>query len=422
MFDALRPGQIAHVHQAVDALLDFDEGAEIGHVAHESLHHAAPAVAAVDGGPGIGFELFETERDAAVLGVHFQHHGFHRIARLHHLGRMFHAPRPRHLADVYEPFHAGFEFHKCAVIGDVDHAADDAAVHRVALWRRLPRVRLQLLDAGRDALLAAVELEDFDVDVLAHLQHLRRMRDAAVGHIGNMQQAIDAAQIDESAVFGEVLDRAHHDRALGQMLQRDALARIDLFLQRQLARHHHIAAAAVELDDLDRNVLPDQRIQIAHRARVGLRTRHERLDADIDGESAFDAAQYPAGEDQLIVRCLFEIVPDAQPRGLGVREQHVAFHLFAAVDHDVHYIAPLHRHFTGGGLKLVDGDDAFGLITKIDDDILGGDTEDGALHHFVGRRGGELTVIFEQMLVVFGDRGVHLPVVLVYGHSASTAD
>src|ERR1035438_5395821 len=83
---------------------------------------------------------------------------------------MFHAPRPRHLADVYEAFHTGFEFHKCAVIGDVDHAADDAAVQRVALRHRLPRVRIQLLDAERDALLAAVELEDFDVDVLAHLQ------------------------------------------------------------------------------------------------------------------------------------------------------------------------------------------------------------------------------------------------------------
>src|ERR1019366_4977351 len=268
MFDALRPGQVADVHQAVDAFLDFDEGAEIGHVAHASLHHAAHAVAAVDGSPGVRFELFEAEGDAAVLGVHLQNHGFHRIARLDHLGGMFHAPRPRHLADVYEALHAGFEFHKGAVVGDVDHAADDAAVHRVALRHRLPRVRLQLLDAERDALLGPVELENFDVDVLAHLQHLRRMRDAAVGHIGDVQQAVDATQIDESAVFGEVFDRAHDGRALGEMLQRDALARVDLFFQRQLARHHHIAAAAVELDDLNRNVLADERIQIVHRARI----------------------------------------------------------------------------------------------------------------------------------------------------------
>src|SRR4029077_20912043 len=110
-----------------------------------------------------------------------------------------------------------------------------------------------------------------------------------------------------------------------------------------------------------------------------------------------------------------------QARGLGVREQHVAFHLLATVDHDVDHIAALHSHFTGGRLKLINGDDAFGLVSEIDDDVFGGDAEDGALDHFVGCRRGELTVIFEQVLVVLGDRGVHLPVVLVYGHSASTA-
>src|ERR1035437_3789567 len=422
MFDALGPGQIAHVDQAVDAFLDFDEGAEIGHVAHPALHHAAHAVAAIDCGPGVGFELFEAEGDAAVLGVHLQNHGFHPITGLDHLGWMFHAPRPGHLADVDEAFHAGFEFHESAVIGDVDHAADDAAVHGVALQHRVPRVRLELLDAERDALLGAVELENNDGDVPAHLEHLRRMRDAAVGHIGHVQEAIDATEIDEGAVFGQILDRAHDGGALGEMLQGDGLARIDLFLQRQLARDHHVAAAPVELDDLDRDVLPDQRIQIVHRARVGLGTRHERLDADIDGEPAFDAAQHPAGEDELIVGSPLEIVPDAQARGLGVGEQHVAFHVFAAVDHDVDHIAALHRHFAGGGLKLVDGDDAFGLVSEIDDDVFGGDAEDGALDHFVGCRRGKLTVIFEQMLVTFGDRGVQLPVVLVYGHTASTAD
>ena len=106
---------------------------------------------------------------------------------------------------------------------------------------------------------------------------------------------------------------------------------------------------------------------------------------------------------------------------LRVRQQHVAFHLFAAVDHDIDYIAALHRHFAGGGLKLFDGDDAFGLVSEIDDDVFGGDAQDGALDHLVGCRRGKLTVIFEQMLVALGDRGVHLPVVLVYGHSASTA-
>jgi len=62
------------------------------------------------------------------------------------------------------------------------------------------------------------------------------------------------------------------------------------------------------------------------------------------------------------------------------------------------------------------------LYPEVDDDGFGGDAEDRALDHFVSRRRGELTVIFEQMLVALGTEGFHLPVVLVYGHSASTAD
>ena len=137
---------------------------------------------------------------------------------------------------------------------------------------------------------------------------------------------------------------------------------------------------------------------------------------------AFDAAEHAAGENQLIVGSLFEIVPDAQARGFGVREQHVAFHLFAAVDHDIDHIAALDGYFTGRGLKLLDGNNAFRLVSEIDNDVFGGNAEHRALDHFVGCRGGKLTVIFEQVLVTLGDRRVHLPVVLVYGHSASTAD
>ena len=44
---------------------------------------------------------------------------------------------------------------------------------------------------------------------LADGQHLGRMVDAAPGDVGDMQQAVDAAEIDEGAVIGDVL---HHRR------------------------------------------------------------------------------------------------------------------------------------------------------------------------------------------------------------------
>ncbi len=116
---------------------------------------------------------------------------------------------------------------------------------------------------------------------------------------------------------------------------------------------------------------------------------------------------------------LVEVVPDAQARGAGMREQHVAFRLLALLDHHIDHVAGLHRHFAARRAKLLDGDDAFGLVSEIDDHVLGGDSKDGALQNFVGRGRGEVAVIVEKILVVLRDQLVHLPIVLVYGHYAS---
>src|ERR1035438_8951160 len=101
---------------------------------------------------------------------------------------------------------------------------------------------------------------------------------------------------------------------------------------------------AVEFDDFDGDVLPNQGIQVVDRTRIGLRSGHKGFDADIHGEPAFDAAEHPAGKHQLFLVSLFEILPNPQARGPSVRKQNVSFGLLAAViDHDVDRVAALHE-------------------------------------------------------------------------------
>ncbi len=69
-----------------------------------------------------------------------------------------------------------------------------------------------------------------------------------------------------------------------------------------------------------------------------------------------------------------ELIPDAQPRGARVREQHVAFGLRpAVVDHHVDDVAALDGDFAAWSLKLLDGDEAFALIAEVDDNFFGVD-------------------------------------------------
>ena len=52
------------------------------------------------------------------------------------------------------------------------------------------------------------------------LQDFRRMVDAAPCHVGDVQQAVDAAEVDERTVIGDVLDHALDDLALFEVLAR----------------------------------------------------------------------------------------------------------------------------------------------------------------------------------------------------------
>src|SRR3546814_18136118 len=56
------------------------------------------------------------------------------------------------------------------------------------------------------------DLRVTDVDDLA------RVVDALVAHVGDMEQAVDAAQVDKGAVIGDVLHRAFDDLAFFEVL------------------------------------------------------------------------------------------------------------------------------------------------------------------------------------------------------------
>src|ERR1700679_1009300 len=162
MLHVLGPGQIGHMDQAVDAVLDFKERAEIGEFADAAFDHGTDGVAFANGGPGVRFQLFDAERDAAVADFYFEHHGFHLVAGLHHFAGVLHAAAPGHFGDVDQAFDAGLDLDKRAIIGDAHDAADDAAAGGAARGQSLPRVRRQLTDPERDAFFFAVELQNLD--------------------------------------------------------------------------------------------------------------------------------------------------------------------------------------------------------------------------------------------------------------------
>src|SRR3546814_16692092 len=67
-----------------------------------------------------------------------------------------------------------------------------------------PRIAFELLHAEADALRVAVDADDLHLDRVTDVDDFARVVDALVAHVGDMEQAVDAAQVDERAIVGEI--------------------------------------------------------------------------------------------------------------------------------------------------------------------------------------------------------------------------
>src|SRR6185295_3393108 len=202
---------------------------------------------------------------------------------------------PAHLRDMDEPFDAVFEFDEGTVVGDVGDPALDLGAQRIFGSDAFPGILVELLHAERDALRLGVGADDLDLHGLPDRQDVGGMIDALPGDVGDMQEAVDSAEIDERAVISDVLDDAVDDLALGKILYEfGALFGPGLFHDSP-ARHHDIAAAAVHFEDLERLGYIHETADIANGTDIDLAAGKKGYrTAEIDGEAALHAAEYHA--------------------------------------------------------------------------------------------------------------------------------
>ncbi len=134
----------------------------------------------------------------------------------------------------------------------------------------------------RHALFLAVDVEDEDRDILADLQHFAGVVQAAPRHVRDVQQTVDAVEVDERTEVGEVLDRALDGLAGLDRLEEGLALFGALLLDQFAAAEHHVLAVVVELDDFEVVRVADVGVEILGLDDVHLRAGQECLDADVD--------------------------------------------------------------------------------------------------------------------------------------------
>jgi hypothetical protein len=201
--------------------------------------------------PRVRLDLLHAERDALAADlVDVEHDRLDLVADVDDLRRVLDPLGPRHLADVHEALDARLELDERAVVGERDDLALHTRADRVLVLGIDPRILLDLLEAQLTRARCRVELEHLDLDLVADLEQLARVVDAAPRHVGDVEQAVDAAEVDEGAVVGEVLDTPSTICPSSRVCSVSFLA-LALLLEQHAARQHDVAALLVELDDLE---------------------------------------------------------------------------------------------------------------------------------------------------------------------------
>ena len=183
-----------------------------------------------------------------------------------------------------------------------------------------------------------------------------------------MQQAVDAAEVDERTVIGDVLDHAVDHLTLFEVLhQLLALLGAGLF-QNRAAGDDDVAAAAIHLEDLERLRVVHQRRDVADRTDVDLRARQEGHGAvEVDGEAALDLVEDDAVDLLVVLERLLELAPALFAARLVARQHGFAERVLDAVEEHFDLVADLQFAFTAGARKFAQRDAALGLQADVDD-------------------------------------------------------
>jgi hypothetical protein len=356
--------------------------------------------------PRVRHALLHSERDAAPVLVDLEDHDLDLVAERHDLRRMHVLVGPVHLRDVHQALDARLDLDERAVIGDVGDLAEEPRALRVAARDADPRILAELLQAQRDAVLLGVELEDLRGHLVAHRQDFRRVLDAAPREIGDVQQAVDAAQVHERAVVGDVLHHALHDRAFLERLEELLALDAGRLLHHGAARDHDVVALAVELDHLELEFLALEVRGVLDGTQVDERSGQEGADAvHHDGEAALHLAAHDAGDDLAGLERGVELGPRRELLRLLARELGGAEAVFERLDRDRDEIAGLDLDFAAVGLEFFDGNGAFGLQSRVHDDDVLVDRDDFSGDHLADAHFLARKALFEERGEVFGGGG-----------------
>ena len=381
VLNLLGPAQVADVDQTVNTFLDLNEYTEVGEVANLSGVLAANGILLLDGLPGISLQLLDTQRHLALVAVESQDNCLYVVANLHEVLSAAQVLAPRHLANVDKTLYAGSNLNECTVVGHNNNLTLYAVANLQLAVQSIPGMRSQLLQTESDTLLLVVEVQNNNVDLLVELNNLAGIAYAAPAQVGDVDQTVNTAEVNEYTVRSDVLDGTLEYLTLLQLADDLLLLLLELSLDESLVANNNIAELLVDLHDLELHGLANEDIIVADGLNVDLRTGQECLDTEyVNDHTTLSAALNVTLDNLIVVESLVHTVPRLSCASLLVRQNELT--LLVLLILDVYLNGVTYLQF-GVVAEFAGGDDAIALETDVNNHLALVHCDNGAIHYVV---------------------------------------
>ena len=374
------PAHVRDVDQPIDSDLHLYERTERGEVAYNTLDLRAGGELRRKGEPGILLGLLHSERDLLLLFIDPQNDTLDLVTDRQELRGMSDVPRPAHLGDVDQALDPLLELDERTVVRDGHDASPHPASDRILGRHILPWIRHELFEAQRDPLAIPVDVENLDVELLADRSDLRRVSNPTPGHVGDVEQAIHAAQVDEGSEVRNVLHHARADLSDLQLGLQQLTLVGSLRLEDHPPRDDDVPAPLVELQDHEVVLVADQIVDVGHTPERDLRAGKECVDPhQVDCHAAFDLPLQHTGNRTVVIVRVLDLLPHTQEVGFLFRQDHDPFGVLEAFEKHLDLVSVLDRL---GVPELVQRDRTLRLEPDVENHGIVGLSEHCRLYDF----------------------------------------
>ena len=273
-----------------------------------------------------------------------------------------------HLGDVHQALDGLAQLDEGAERDGLGDLAVDDGADRVALDQLDPRILGGLLQTQGDALALQIDVQNLDLDLVADLDDLGRMVDVVPGQLGDVDQTVDAAQVNEGAEVDDAGNRALETHALGQLGEDLGALVLAAFLKQHATGQDNVVAVAVHLDDAGLDLGVQVHVQVLDATQVDQRRRQEAAQADVQDQAALDNLDNLAGDGLAGLELLLNADPGALVLGTLLGQDQTAILVLLLQDQSLDLVAEIDDLGRIGVLtdgQLADGHNALGLESDV---------------------------------------------------------